>query len=224
LLLTPSIDSIFIGGPKALRDARGDWFSSIARQRAHGAVPLSAEGFAGDKVAQPYHGGPDAAACVHLADHYSFWRERYGIEFEHGSLGENLVVGGLAETEVCVGDVVRIGSAAVQVTGPRIPCENQARRAGRADWVKLTIRENRTGFYLRVLEGGEVQEGDSWLLQERLNERGSITAVNRCMYLVFEPEVAEEFAEMPGLAAWWKAQFREKLARTARHWSEEILH
>jgi hypothetical protein len=107
--LTPFIDSIFIGGPKALRDDRGDWFSSIARQRAHGAIHLTAEGFAGDKVAQSYHGGPDAALCVHLAAHYGFWRERYGVEFEHGFLGENLVIGEMAEAEVCVGDVDRLG-------------------------------------------------------------------------------------------------------------------
>jgi|ERR1700728_3676248 len=215
ICLTPFIDSIFIGGPKALRDDRGEWFSSIARQRAHGAVHLSAAGFAGDKVAQSYHGGPDAAVCVHLADHYNFWREHYSVGFEHGHLGENLVVVGVTEAELCAGDVVQIGSALVQVSGPRIPCENQARRAGRANWVKLTIRENRTGFYLRVLEDGEVRDGDAWLLQERLNDRGSIAAVNRCMYL--------EFAEMPGLSEWWKAQFREKLARNAGHWSDGIL-
>ena len=26
-------------------------------------------GLAGDKVAQPYHGGPGATICVHMADH-----------------------------------------------------------------------------------------------------------------------------------------------------------
>lgn len=218
-----TIEAIFVGGPKALRDARGEWISSIARRRASGPLRLSTEGFDGDKVTQPYHGGPDAAVCVHLVDHYNFWRDHYGIRFDHGHLGENIVLGGVEETDVCAGDVISIGSARVQVSGPRVPCETQARRAGRADWVKLTIRENRTGFYLRVLEEGVVQQGDGWIVQERCHQRASIPAINRCLYLEFDPDLANEFAETPGLADWWRDQFRERLARTGRHWSEEIL-
>ncbi|HUB28421.1 MAG TPA: MOSC domain-containing protein [Terracidiphilus sp.] len=197
--------------------------TSIARRRASGAVYLSSDGFAQDKVAQPYHGGPDAAACVHLAEHYAFWREKHATELPHGHLGENLVLEGIEEAEICAGDVVRIGAALVQVSCPRIPCDTQARRAGRTDWVKLTIRENRTGFYLRVRESGEVEAGDRWLLQERPHERASIPALNRCLYLEFDPALAAEFAQMDGLADWWKGQFLEKLARTQEHWSDAIL-
>jgi MOSC domain-containing protein YiiM len=217
------INGIFIGGPKALRDERGEWLSSIVRKRAGGPVLLGAEGFEGDKVTQTYHGGPEAAACVHLADHYRFWREQYAVELSHGHLGENVVLCGMTEDEVHAGDILRIGSALVQVSGPRVPCDTQGRRAGRSDWVKLTIRENRTGFYLRVLEAGAVQDQDRWLFQERLNERGSIPAINRCLYLDFDPDIAREFAELPGLADWWREQFRERLARTGKHWSEDIL-
>jgi len=217
------IEAIYVGGPKALHDGRGEWMSSIARERVAGPVHLTADGFDGDKVAQPYHGGPDAAVCVHLVDHYEFWRAHLGMEIPHGHLGENLVLAGIKEDEVCAGDVVRIGSALVQVSGPRIPCENQARRAGRRDWVKLTIRENRTGFYLRVLESGVVREGDRWVVDQRLNDDASIPALNRCFYLSFDVDQAGRFAESPGLADWWREQFREKLARTGKHWSEEIL-
>lgn len=218
-----TIEAIFVGGPTVLRDDRGEWVSSIARKRVIGPVHLSKEGFDGDKVTQPYHGGPDAAVCVHLIDHYNFWRDRYGVGFGPGHLGENIVLSGVEETDVCVGDVISVGSARVQVSGPRVPCETQARRAGRADWVKLTIRENRTGFYLRVLEAGAVQQGDGWIVQERTNWRASIPAINRCLYLEFNPDLANEFAETPALANWWRDQFRERLARTSKHWSEEIL-
>ncbi len=217
------IEALFVGGPNLLHDERGEWTSSIARNRVHAPIHLSKEGLEGDKVAQPYHGGPDAACCVHLDSHYVFWRERHGISLERGYLGENLLLTGIEESQVCAGDIVRIGSALVQVSGPRIPCENQARRAGRKDWVKLTVRENRTGFYLRVLEVGVVKPGDAWLCQERLNNDGSIPALNRCFYLNFDPTLAAKFAEMPGLADWWKGQFREKSTRAAKHWSEEIL-
>jgi MOSC domain-containing protein YiiM len=222
-ILAGTIEALFAGGPKPLRDDRGDWTSSIARDRVHCPLRLSTQGFDGDKVAQPYHGGPDAAVCVHLVEHYVFWREHHGILLAHGYLGENLLLYGIEESGICAGDILRIGSALVQVSGPRIPCDNQARRVGRTDWVKLTVCENRTGFYLRVLEAGVVQEGARWDLQERLNDHASIPAINRCFYLEFDPALASEFAEMPGLAEWWKEQFREKLARADRHWSEDIL-
>jgi MOSC domain-containing protein YiiM len=222
-ILPGTIEALFVGGPKLLQDDRGEWTSSIARDRVHRPIRLSALGIEGDKVAQPYHGGTDAAACVHVAEHYVFWRERYGVHLTHGYLGENLLLGGIEESTICAGDILEIGSALVQVSGPRVPCENQARRVGRTDWVKLTIRENRTGFYLRVLEAGVVQQGAPWELQERLNDHASIPAINRCFYLEFDPGLASEFAEMPGLAEWWKEQFREKLSRKGRHWSEDIL-
>lgn len=219
-----TLEGIFVGGPKTQRDERGEWVSSIVRRRVDGRVSLGSEGFEGDKVTQPYHGGPEAAVCVHLADHYSFWREQYGVELPHGHLGENLVLTGMSEDEVHAGDIMRMGTALVQVSGPRVPCETQARRAGRVDWVKLTIRENRTGFYLRVLEAGVVQDQDRWVLKERLNEQGSIPAINRCLYLDFDRDVARNYSELPGLAEWWREQFRERLSRTSKHWSQEILH
>ena len=93
------VEGIFVGGPKALRDERGEWTSSIARKRVDGPVRLSIEGLDGDKVTEPYHGGPEAAICVHLADHYAFWRAQYGIEFCPGHLGDGGVVPAMTSGE-----------------------------------------------------------------------------------------------------------------------------
>ncbi len=221
--MRPEIHSIHIGMPKAMHDERGEWVSSIARTRVDGPLRATMDGLVGDKVHQPYHGGPDAALCVHPMAHYNFWRERFQIELKPGHLGENLVVEAIEDQDVCVGDIVKIGSARIQVSAPRVPCETQARRAGRADWVRLTIRENRTGFYVRVLEPGELRAGDAWIVEERKNQRGSIAAINRCFYREFDPEFAEEIAAMPGLADWWKQQIHEKVGGTSGHWSESIL-
>ncbi len=42
----------------------------IYRDRVDGPVALQEGGFVGDRAARPYHGGPDADACVHLLDHF----------------------------------------------------------------------------------------------------------------------------------------------------------
>jgi MOSC domain-containing protein YiiM len=216
------IAAVFTGRPKLLHDHRGDWTSSIFRERVHSPIHASETGLEGDRVTQSYHGGPGAALCVHLADHYTFWNSHYETSLKPGDVGENLTLEGITEDQICVGDVVRLGTALMQISGPRVPCANLARRIGRSDWVKLTIIENRTGFYLRVLEPGTLQEGDAWILKERLNENGSIRATNRCAYLNFDPEYARQIATMAGLDDWWKEQMREKLDRTADHWTDTM--
>ncbi|MBI1922760.1 MOSC domain-containing protein [Candidatus Poribacteria bacterium] len=215
----PNIHSIFIGQPKTIADERGTWTSSIYRDSVDGPVQLQKGGLAGDKVAQPYHGGPDAAVCVHLLNHYRFWNEHYGMNLKPGHVGENFTLDNLTEDQVCAGDIVRVGTALLQVSGPRVPCANLARCIGRSDWVKLTITENRTGFYMRVLEPGTVQRGDAWLLQERLNPDGSIPAINRCVYLCFDPSYAIRMTQMHGLGDWWKEIIIEKREKHGEHWT-----
>ena len=69
------------------------------------------------------HGGPDKAVCVYSADHYADWRIELGLpEMHFGAFGENFTIGGLAEDDVCIGDIWRVGEATVQVSQPRQPC------------------------------------------------------------------------------------------------------
>ncbi len=219
----PSIEAIFAGGPKVLQDVRGPWRSSINKQRNDGVVEVTSRGIVGDKATQKIHGGPDAALCIHLTDHYSFWRERYSIDLPPGGVGENLTISGITEDEMFVGDTVRLGTVLAQISGPRAPCGNQARYVRRKDWVKLTLRENRTGLYMRVLEPGTMQQGNAWSLVDRLDGAVTIPAINRCMYLDVDPVLAERIARMPALAEWWKQQAVEKLAAHNEHWTSTLF-
>jgi MOSC domain-containing protein YiiM len=216
------VEAVFVGQPRQITDRRGTRASSIQRERIDGPVLVSVNGLAGDRVTQPYHGGPGAAVCVHLTDHYDFWNRSYGMHLAAGSVGENVTLRGISEDRVFIGDVVRLGTALVQVSGPRVPCMNQARHIGRDDWVRLTIRENRTGFYLRVLEPGHIQEGDSWRIENRLNQDASIPAINHCMYVEFDPDFASRMLSFEGLEPWWKEQVEEKLELPADHWTNNV--
>jgi len=216
------IEAVFVGTPKEITDSRGTWRSSIFRDRVKGPIAVASGGLAGDRVTQPYHGGPGAAVCVHPSAHYEFWNRTLGMRLAAGSVGENLTLRGLADDDVFAGDIVRVGTVLLEVSGPRIPCANQARRVGRTDWIRQTIRENRTGFYLRVLEPGILQEGDPWRLQERPNEDASIAAINRCAYLAFDETYARRILAMRGLESWWKEQMQEQLSREPDHWTEAM--
>ena len=87
----------------------------------------------------------------------------------------------------------------------------------------ITIRENRTGFYLCVLEAGMVQPGDPWEVQERFNPDGSIPAINRCIYLEFDPLYAQRVAQMQGLGHWWKEQVIERAIKQGEHWTATMI-
>jgi MOSC domain-containing protein YiiM len=209
-MAAPSIHAIFVGKPKTITDEYGPWVSSICRESVSGPIAVLERGLIGDAVAQPYHGSPDAAICAHLLDHYTFWNTHYGMDLAPGAVGENITVNGITDDQVCAGDIVAAGTAILQVSGPRIPCANLARRIGRPDWVRLTLAENRTGFYLRVLQPGTIERGDVWQLRERPAPDAAIPSINRCMFLEFDLDYAHRMQEMRGLADWWKEQAREK--------------
>jgi MOSC domain-containing protein YiiM len=207
----PAIHSIYIGQPKTITDSTGTYRSSILRDRAEGPAEITLDGFKGDKSAHPYHGGSDQAVCCHFIDHYHFWNSSYGLSLQPGGVGENLCLEHIREAELCIGDIYQAGTARLQVSAPRAPCSTQARRVGRSDWVKLTIQELRTGIYMRVIEPGTTQAGDPFQLIERVHEKGSIQALNRCHYHEFDPDTALMFAEMRELSADWRAKFAGRL-------------
>ncbi len=114
------------------------------------------------------HGGEHQAAYVYPIEHFEHWRQKLGWEqMPPGIFGENLTTSGLLETEVGVGDVLRIGGAVVQVTLPRLPCFGLAHKIGRPDLLKEFLHSGHSGFYLRVLTEGEVGAGDEIAFVER---------------------------------------------------------
>jgi MOSC domain-containing protein YiiM len=139
-----------------------------------------------------------------------------------GNVGENVTLQGITEENINAGDIIRLGTALLQVSGPRVPCANLALRIGRPDWVRLTMVPHRTGFYMPVLEPGKVQAGDCWELRQRLNEGRSIPAINRCVYTDFHAECAARLLQMDGLDDWWKLQVLEKLHTPTEHRTAKI--
>ncbi|HEX8904255.1 MAG TPA: MOSC domain-containing protein, partial [Longimicrobiaceae bacterium] len=114
---------------------------------------------------------------------------------------ENFTVEGLDEATVCIGDVYAVGEARVQVSQPRIPCWKIARRWGIRDLSARVQRTRRTGWYLRVLDEGEVAPGDAITLLERPHPEWTIARANAAIYT--RPRDADEIlalAAVPALA------------------------
>jgi MOSC domain-containing protein YiiM len=93
---------------------------------------------AGDQQADlTVHGGVEKAVYAYPAEHYEYWRKALPeVPFSWGKFGENLTTEGLEEEMLCIGDRLRVGSAILMVTQPRMPCYKLALGFDRDDMIK----------------------------------------------------------------------------------------
>jgi MOSC domain-containing protein YiiM len=128
------------------------------------------------------HGGPDKAVYAYDLSGYAHWRAALGRELPYGQFGENLTVDGMPETAVRIGDVYRVGGALLQVSEPRSPCYKLAMKMELPQFPRAFLASGRTGFYLRVLEEGEIGAGDAIELVSRDPDAPTVLAMTRDTY------------------------------------------
>src|SRR5262249_26307812 len=142
--------------------------TAILKQPVSGPVRVGLLGLDGDEVgSKKHHGGPDQALYLYGTDDYAWWAQELGHDLVPGTFGENLTVEGLRSAEVRVGDRFEVGSAVLEATGPRIPCETLAGRMEDRLFVKRFAQARRPGVYVRVLQEGSLQAGDEVTLVSR---------------------------------------------------------
>lgn len=195
------------------------WTSAIDKSALTGPVRVARNNIAGDDQAdRRHHGGPDKAVFVYPSEHYPVWREELDLSsVGPGSFGENLVVTGLTEDEVCLGDVWDVGGVALQVSQPRRPCWKPARRWGVPDLVRRIQDSGRTGWYLRVLTEGALQADDVMVLRERPYPQWTIARVSHTMHApTSDLATTRELAECPALLDRWRQELNRRLERADR--------
>jgi len=183
--LVGNLLSLQVGQAQTRVTRRGrEWTSAIAKEPVTGPVVLGRSQLAGDQqVNRKYHGGPNKAVCVYAAEHYPHWRATLELDLPFGAFGENFTVSGLTEDVMCIGDIFAVGSEVeVQVSQPRQPCINLARRWDRPDLPKAMQENGWTGIYLRVLKEGSVTAGDTVTLIARPHPGWTILRINHLLY------------------------------------------
>ena len=155
--------SVNVGLPRPLLAGKREVLSAIAKTPVDGPVEVHRTNLEGDRQADPrVHGGPNKAVYVYPSEHYEYWREELGRDdLPWGSFGENLTTQGLLETDVRIGDQLRIGSAVFEVRSPRMPCFKLAAYLGVADMVKRFWSSRLSGLYLAVAATGMLNAGDT---------------------------------------------------------------
>ncbi|MGH8736992.1 MAG: MOSC domain-containing protein [Burkholderiales bacterium] len=187
------------------------WKRAVAGRRM--ARRLNLDGDAqGDLLG---HGGEQRAVFVYQIDYYRYWQRELGRnDFTFGQFGENFTIDGLPDDEVCIGDRFRIGAALFEVTQPRVTCYRVGLRMNEPRMAALLTGRGRPGFYLRVLEEGEVEAGDEIVKLASGAEQMTVAQVNALLYLPgHRRALLERALRIPALSAGWRGSFQSMLAQ-----------
>jgi len=156
------------------------------------------------------HGGEHRAVFVYQMDSYHYWERFLGrSDFSFGQFGENFTVEALADDEVCIGDRYRIGDAVFEVTQPRVTCYRVGIRMNEPRMPALLVAHHRPGFYLRVLQEGEVGAGDDIV---KIADGPQLITVAEIDALLYMPghsrEQLQRALRIPALSKGWQSSFQ----------------
>ena len=136
-------------------------------------IEVRAMGLAGDEQADlSVHGGLSKAVYAYPVEHHAFWQtvraqagvQTWGEALPPGSLGENLAITGLLESEAHIGDLLRFPDCTLAISEPRQPCYKLEARLGFKHAIKMMAQSGFCGFYLAVRAPGSLAAGESFEL------------------------------------------------------------
>ena len=169
----PELLSVQIGSARRVKIGERTVLTAIHKQPVRGDVPVMPLGLLGDEQADlSIHGGLEKAIYAYPSEHYPFWRDarrREGVSMfdetlPHGTMGENLTLAGLLETDIWAGDVLQFANCVLAVTIPREPCHKFNVAMGLTQATKLMATSGFCGFYLSVREAGVISAGEQFKL------------------------------------------------------------
>jgi MOSC domain-containing protein YiiM len=173
-------------------------------------------GLVGDAICdRRHHGGDDQAVYAYAREDLDTWAAAVGRSLDNGCFGENLTTAQLDLTAALIGERWRVGDALVlEVSCPRIPCRTFANWLGEHGWIRTFTRAVRPGAYLRVIEPGSVQRGDSIAVVRRPDHDVTIGLVFRA--LTREPLLLERVLAADALPDGGKPAARHRLDQALR--------
>lgn len=197
---------------------RGVGFIStgIFKKPVAGPVAVRTLGLEGDRQGDlKHHGGPHKAVYAYTMENIERWRaERARPDLAPGAMGENLTTQGLDEGDVCVGDRFRIGSCILEVSEPRTPCSTLAMAMDDTSFPKAFLASGRTGFYLRVIQEGQVRAGEAI---ERVGVEASrpripVGEISRLMFFAAgDLDAARRCLAIAALGPTWRERFEKRV-------------
>jgi MOSC domain-containing protein YiiM len=208
------IASVNVGLPREVPFGNETVRTGIFKEPVAGRVAVRRLNLEGDAQADlSVHGGADKAVYAYPIENYDYWREQLpNRELSLGIFGENLTTRGLREDALHIGDELRIGTARLVVTQPRLPCFKLGIRFGDPAIIAQFVASHRPGFYLAVLEEGAIGPGDAVEIVHEDEHRLTVTELFRL--IAFDKTNTEQMRRalrVRHLAAVWRRKFEDRL-------------
>jgi len=208
--------SVNVGQPRQVVWKGRTITTGIFKEPVAGRIPLRQHNLGGDAQADlSIHGGPYKAVYLYPAEHYAAWRQELpDMALPWGMFGENFTTEGILEATMHFGDRLRIGTAVVRVTEPRMPCYKLGLRFGRDDMPKRFPASGRTGLYVAVEQEGTVEAGEPFTLLSRDNHGVTVADITRVYaYERDDDDTMRRLVQLPDLSAPWLNYFQEQLRK-----------
>lgn len=202
---------------------REDWswaglgYSSIRKHSVAGPVGVHELGVDGDQISDTrFHGGIDQAVYAFAREDLDEWAVALGREIPNGLFGENLTTVGLDVNQAEVGEHWQIGTTTFEVAAVRIPCNDFKGWMGESGfdntaWVKRFTQRARPGPYLRVVQPGTIEAGQSIEVVHRPGH--GITATMMFQAHTTHHELLPRLLEIDNLAAVSRLKAEDYVAR-----------
>ena len=162
------------------------------------------------------HGGVDKAVYAFSHNHYEYWQKTLENEnLSSGIFGENFTISDLDEATIHIGDHIRIGTALLEVSQPRVPCFKLGIALNNKNSLKLFTQHYCTGVYFRVLEQGIAKTGDAVTIEKKATHNISVKTLFQAFFDKKYPDyesVLLTALELPELALEWQIKIKKKLA------------
>lgn len=191
------------------------WESASVKEVANGKVFVGKTGLEGDEVADKiHHGGLEKAVFANSYENYGEWAEFLALDtIPFGALAENLTISGLHESNVCLGDIHKIGSALLQVSQPRKPCWKIAARWSNKKFTNEIYTTGLTGWYYRVLQEGFVEAGDEVSVVSQDENKVSILDANMAFANpIKHRDILEKIANISSIALSYKISVTNRIS------------
>ena len=177
-------------------------------------VALRDNAVEGDSIANlENHGGEHKAVYVYSTDDSKWWQSNHGRIVLPGAMGENLTVSEVAASTANVGDRWAIGSAVLEVAGPRTPCFKLGLRHDDQDIVEEFRNSLRWGAYMRIITEGDVGKGDEVVITPTSEPTISCAEIAKIYHS--ERHRAAELLDIPRIAPEWIRFAEAEVAKQA---------
>ncbi len=188
---------------QAERLAGKSYKTGIYKTPVSGPVLIDHLGLIGDAVCnKKHHGGPDQAILLEGSLTHDWWAAELGRDLPFGIFGENLVIEGLDNRDVAVGDRFHIGEIVLEATSPRSPCNTLSARMDDRAFSKTFLNAGRPGIYCRVIMPGTIRAGDIVKHEFYAGERVPVSELLTSMFRKVSDLERARFLSVPIGSRW----------------------